>query len=88
MGDAGSIGITAIARAELRAQEHPDDPGKCALAMVKLNLAAYPPTLIYRKVTTEVPGVDGEHISPSMIERLGPYEPTPRIPSLRRPRHA
>jgi Mrp family chromosome partitioning ATPase len=62
----GSIGFTGAARAVLLAAEDPHDDSRRILAVVKNNLAQYPPPLAYRIQGAEVKGV-----ATSGIEWLG-----------------
>ena len=63
----GSIGFTGAARSVLLAAEDPQDDDRRILAVVKSNLAAFPPPLAYRILGV----VLGDDITTSKIEWLG-----------------
>jgi hypothetical protein len=63
----GSIGFTGAARSVLIAAEDPKDDSRRIFAVIKSNLAEFPPALAYRLVGVELPG--GIHTS--RVEWLG-----------------
>ncbi len=63
----GSVGFTGAARSVLLAAEDPQDETRRILAVVKSNLAAYPPPLAYSIAGVELPG----DIPTSRVQWLG-----------------
>src|SRR5208282_3755672 len=68
---AGSIGISAAARAVFLVGPAPDDREMHVLAPVKMNLVRKPPALGYRIVEAEISGPDGSPIKTQKIEWTG-----------------
>jgi len=60
----GSIGFAGLGRSVLAVARDPDDPERCILASVKINVALRPPALVYRLVAT------GPY-EPARVEWLG-----------------